>query len=224
MKKLTFVFMLLVMMLATVQVSAKKKETFPCKVVLTDGKVVKGVFIDAKTKKIGSYQGYVTVSIDVAPTADGKVTTYQAADIKDLYCGEGKNQNHYVSCFSLKNFTLPKNLRSSGKKYLFQVVYEGKKALGLGCMGTETFASQRFGGGISFDSHSIPVLLFVDKSNGIAIPYYEASRGIQLGVKADLKRNFAHYPKMVEYLDNDFKVKMLKDDPDILIKKLNALM
>lgn len=202
---------------------SKGKDVYACQLVLASGESLNGFMQDAKIVKHGQDNLRNMVSVNFSSTKDGQPTTYKAEDIKEMYLTIGTERHHFISAYALKSMTMPKNLKSGSKKYLWYVVYEGKNVYGLASESSDSYAYQN-GRAISFETTKTTTLSFLDKKTDVVVSYYQYVNGFSIGQKKFLKMCFERYPKMVDYINSsDFKLKALKDDPNVLVKKLDAL-
>ncbi|WP_314314159.1 hypothetical protein [Hoylesella marshii] len=218
--KLKLFATLLLSMLCLAPALAKKKPDVKCVLTLNDGKKVEGWYMKASYGTYGPENVKNMDEITITPTKGGKDgTTYHANDVKKLVCTneETGDVKEYWSLYAIKALTHPENMKPSGHKYFWLVVYQGKYVTGFlsvsswtyGTMGRET---------------STPCSYCIDGDN-IAVTFFVPTNAITIGLRANLKYRFKRFPKMVDYLDSkELKLKEIKKDPFVLLEQLDRIL
>jgi hypothetical protein len=218
------ILMLLLLVVCCLAVTAKKKEIYSCELTLNNGQKVKGWVIKDSYSKYGGYMIKNMNEITIANAKeDKKGTVYNADDAKSLVISndETGDKVEYLSLYATKNFTKPENLVPSNHKYFWQIAYKGKNVYGF-CSESSTYEMSLSGYNIKKNSGAFSYCL---KGDQIAVYFYISLSGTVLGEKSELKRQFARFPKMVSYIEgDDVKVKEIKNDPFMLLEKLDKMV
>lgn len=220
-KKILFMTIMMLMMVC-VQVSAQKKDlgNVTVEVILNNGSKVTGKLIDGSFANFlePSYGYYLNTlqSVKVATQKGKKEVSYDANDVKSLKLTSNGESTEYLSLYNIKNFTWPKNMIPGNTKHFWPIVYKGNNIIGFGLLANQTSVV-----GISSYVHSHSMAFaYCKKGDNIAVVYYVPMKGAS-GEKAIMRRCFARFPNMHDYLKSkDFSWKDFKKDPLSVLKTL----
>ena len=213
-KKILFLAIMMLMMVC-MQVSAQSNDldNVTVQVTLNNGSKINGKLIDATFANFlePSYGYYLNTlqSVKVSTQRGKKEVTYDANDVKSLKLTSNGESTEYLSLYIIKNFTWPKNLIPGNTKHFWPVVYKGKNIIGFGLLANQTSVV-----GISSYVHRHSMAFaYCKKGDAVAVVYYVPMKGAS-GEKAIMRRCFARFPNMHDYLKSkDFSWKEFKKNP-----------
>ena len=225
-KKIIFSFAIL--MACVISVSAKSKEAIKCTLTLLNGEKVSGYITKEKATGIPMtlYGGkvYNATEVIISATPEEKGIKYKADDAKELVVfNENGEKFRFLSLYTTKPMTAPKNLRANAHRSFWMVVYEGKNLIGFGSQTKEKSAFPTYGGGMTTYTEQSYAYSYCAKGDDVVVTYYVPESGITIGLKKNIRYAFERFPKMDEYLSSDkFDLKSFKKSPFDLLKVLDS--
>ena len=224
MKKLHVIMLTLLMLLVgvvSINAKDKKEEPVQCVITLQNGDKVSGYVFNVKTTKVmASMYGQNVIALQtlfVSPSMTGKIIKYTADDVKEFEVTvEGKTMK-FLSLYTTKVFTMPKDLKPTSHRYFWQVAYEGKDVIGLLSPTIDRSYNPWTGTKIE-ESIAFSYCL---KDDNVAVTYFVPESGSRAWPKKTLRMCFERFPKMDEYLESDaFSLKDMKKHPLDLLRVL----
>lgn len=218
MKKILFLLAAIFALMWGAQLPANANGDDDFKVILTlkDGKVINGYI---RTSLMGG-----AMKVGVSETPKGSYYEYETKDIASLVypaLKEDQEEIRYVPCRAIKKVP---NLISKRKEYkapvLLRQIYEGEKIIGyvLPCVDATTNATT------TYYTNTYQYLYRV-KGEEVAEPYWFASNGTVVGLKAAMKLVFKDYPEIIELFDNgQIDRKEFIEHPEIMMPILNDVL
>ena len=209
-KEILKIFLFAMMLLSPLSSIAQEKVV----VHLTDGSKKTGYFpkgVKRRCKRVAFCE-----------TKDGKAEKIELTAIKSVYYPDTKSTSYAV-------YYDPKPIPSKSPKkskhpQLMELMYKGKK-MTIYCV--PIIVEERRNGFLvgSYKEEEYYVILpDFDMARGVFI-YCHAKLSISLGYQWGMKKVFANYPKVVEYIDSkDFNYKLFKNNPVEVLKIMEKLM
>ncbi len=229
-KHFILMFAILLACVANVSAKDKNKPTPKCVLTLLNGEKVTGYITNEKTGNaiVALYgcKAYMPVEVTISAKPGEKGTKYKADDAKELLVIHDTGEKvKFLSLYTTKAFTMPKNLKKTGHRSFWRVEYEGAKVIGFIAPTKEQYgySSPTMG-----SYHSVEYSWaygYCIKGDDVEVTYYVPRSGIKIGEKKNIRYAFERFPKMDEYIKNDaFDLKKFKDSPLDLLKTLEKKM